>query len=133
MEMNNRNARQRIRRFKTRYHGKDGSLVFESDEHSVFFEDGSIASQQTSDSPVLQGIIPHEESDVAGQCQSCRSFATSEMLVLCELCWEMVCLPCACVRESMVVCPPCVKYLQQRRWVLIFRKLFIDPFVEQVG
>ena len=130
--MNRVNPRQRIRRFRTRLLGKDRSLLFENEEHSVFLEDGSISSQQSSDTPVIQGLIPHEPEDVAGQCQTCQSFATGEMLVLCELCWEMVCRPCASERDRMVVCPACVKYLERRRWINMLRKLLIEPFVERV-
>lgn len=131
--MNHTNPRQRIRRCKTRYLGKDGSLLFESEEHSVFLGDGSIASRQNSDTPVIRGLIPHEPRDVAGECQTCGSFATDKMLVLCELCWETVCRPCASKREGMVVCPACAKYLKRRRWLNILRKLLIEPFAERVG
>ena len=129
--MNNNNPRQRIRREETCYHGKDGSFVFQNEEHSVFLSDGDIVSRERRETPVIQGVVPHEPTDVAGQCQSCSSFTTK--LLICDLCWEVVCLPCASQRAHLTVCPACAQYLKRRQWILILRKLFIEPFVERVG
>ena len=128
--MNDKNARQRIRREETRYLGRNGSLEFQVKEHSVFMEDGNIVSRERKDLPIVQGVAPHDPDDVAGQCQSCLSFTTK--LLVCDLCWQVVCLPCASRRSGMTVCPACAQYLKRRRWLLIFRKLFIEPFVERV-
>jgi len=130
--MNNDKPRQFIRRVEKTFHGKKRSFVFRREEHSVFLPDGNIISRQRAEAPVLKGVVPHEPSDVAGECQSCLNFVTEQMLIICDLCWEIVCLPCASQREGMRVCPSCVGYLARRRRTLILRKLFIDPFVEQV-
>lgn len=124
------NPRQRIRREETRYRGKDGSFVFQSEEHSVFLADGNILSRGRTEAPVAQGVVPHKPTDVVAQCQSCTDFTTK--LLICDLCWQVVCLPCASRRSEMTVCPACVRYLDRRRWILILRKLFVEPFVEQI-
>mgnify|MGYP001620014034 CR=1 FL=1 len=130
--MNNDRPRQFIRRVEKTFHGKKRSFVFQSEEHSAFLSDGNIISRQRTEAPVLKGVVPHEPNDVAGECQSCLNFATEQMLIICDCCWEVVCLPCAGEREGMRVCPSCAQYLVRRRRTLILRKLFIDPFVEQV-
>lgn len=130
--MNNEKPRQFIRRQERCYHGKRKSFVFKSEEHSAFLPDGNIISRQRTEAQVLKGVVPHEPNDVAGECQSCLNFATESMLIICDLCWEVVCLPCASQREGMRVCPSCVQFLRRRRRTLILRKLFIEPFVEQV-
>jgi len=127
------NQRHRVRRDETRYRGDSGSVEFQSEEHSIFQDDGNIASRQRCESPVIQGLVPHEPTDVVGQCQTCQSFATREMIAVCDSCWQVVCRPCASQRQNMTVCPSCAQYLTRRRWILILRKLFIDPFVERVG
>ena len=129
--MNRSNPRQRIRREETCYRGKDGSYVFQNEEHSIFLADGNIVSRERTETPVAQGVVPHVPTDIAGECRSCSNFTTK--LLICDLCWEVVCLPCASRRAEMTVCPACARYLQRRRWILIFRKLFIEPFVERIG
>ncbi len=129
--MNNSNPRQRIRREEIRFNGNNKSVEFQNEEHSVFLADGNIVSRERREAPVIQGVIPHEPTDVAGQCQSCSNFTTK--LLVCDLCWQVVCLPCASQRGDKKVCPACFRYLERRRWILIFRKLFIEPFVEHVG
>ena len=129
--MSENNPRQRIRREETRYRGKDGSFVFQNEEHSVFLGEGNILSRGRTETPVAQGVVPHEPTDVVGQCQSCSDFTTK--LLICDLCWQVVCLPCASERSEMTVCPACAQYLERRRWILILRKLFIEPFVERIG
>lgn len=131
--MSRENPRQRIRKESSHFRSKDGSLSFSSEEHSVFFDDGNIASRHDIESPVIKGLTPHQPTDVAGQCQSCLGFVTGEMIAACELCWQIVCRPCASQRNNIIVCPACANYLARRRWVLILRKLFIDPFVERLG
>ena len=129
--MNHNNARQRIRREEIRFNGNSESVKFQNEEHSVFLENGNIVSRERRESPVIQGVIPHQPNDIAGQCQSCFGFTTK--LIICEHCWQVVCLPCASLRKNKKVCPTCFRYLEHRRWILIFRKLFIEPFVERVG
>ncbi len=131
--MSPNNSRQRIRREETRYRGKGGSFVFQNEEHSAFLSDGNIVSRERRESPTLQGVVPHEPTDVAGQCQSCQSFATKDMLMVCDCCWQVVCLPCASQRQNLTVCPSCAQYLARRRWIQILRKLLIEPFVEWIG
>lgn len=128
--MRNRNPRQRIRKEETRFTGDGKSATHRTEEHSVFYDDGSIASKESEEAQVLQGIIPHNLEEIAGQCQSCLEFTTK--LITCEHCWQVVCLPCANQRESQKVCPACYRYLERRRWILILKKLFIEPFVEKV-
>ena len=129
--MDRSNPRQRIRQEETCYRGKDGSFAMKKEEHSVFMADGNIISRERIETPVTQGIIPHEPTDVAGQCLSCLDFTTE--LLICDLCWEVVCLHCASQRTERKVCPACARYLERRRWILILRKLFIEPFVERIG
>jgi len=126
----NRNPRQRIRKEETRFRGDGESTSHKIDEHSVFFDDGSIASKEYEEIQVLQGIIPHHREDIAGQCQSCLDFTTK--LIICDHCWQAVCLHCAIKRENKIVCPACFRYLEHRRWILILKKLFIEPFVERI-
>jgi len=130
--MSRNNPRQRIRRQETRFRGKDKSFVFKNEEHSVFLNDGNIVSRQRFDSDVAQGIIPHSPDELKGQCQTCLNFLTEKTILICDLCWNVTCLPCAVKKDNMTVCPACAKYLEHRRRILIFRKLFIEPFIEWV-
>ena len=127
--MSNSNPRQRIRREEIRFSGNTESVEYKNVEHSVFLDDGNIVSRERKEAPVIQGVIPHNPTDIAGECQSCLSFTTK--LIICDHCWQVVCLPCASQRENKKVCPACFRYLERRRWILIFRKLFIEPFVER--
>lgn len=128
---NNTNPRQRIRKKTTVYRGKGASVEFQNEEYSVFLNDGNIGTREIEEAPVIQGLVSHEPKEVAGQCQSCLNFATREMILICDCCWQVVCRPCAGKREKMKVCPACNRYLRRRRWFLILRKLFIEPFVEK--
>jgi len=129
--MNNRNARQRIRREEIRFNGTGKTIKFKNEEQSVFLNDGNILSREQREAPVLQGVAPHEPGDIAGQCQSCLEFTAR--LVNCEHCWQVICMPCATKRLDKVVCPACFRYLERRRKISFFRKLFIEPFLEKVG
>lgn len=132
MEINDNTSRQRIRRESIRFYGSGASIEVESTEHSVFLPDGSIGSNLTSTSPVIQGRIPHQASDIAGQCQTCLNFAVESSLTTCQGCWRIVCLPCATSSRSMIVCPSCAKFLRRLRIKEIIRKVFIEPFVEKL-
>ena len=129
--MNQNNPRQRIRREEIRFNGINESVEFQTEEHSVFLPDGNIVSRERREAPVIQGVIPHQPTDIAGQCQSCLGFTTK--LVICDQCRQVICLPCTSQRENKKVCPTCFQYLERRRWILILRKIFIEPFVERVG
>ncbi len=128
--MNNDKPRQRIKQNEATFLGKNGSLTFQNKEHGIFMDEGTIISRERNETPLAQGIIPHEPKDVAGQCQSCSEFTTK--LVFCDECREVVCLPCSRKKDNMTVCPLCFNYLKRRKWILIAKKLFIDPFVERV-
>ncbi|MCK5125557.1 MAG: hypothetical protein KAR42_04815 [candidate division Zixibacteria bacterium] len=124
------NPRQRIRRNETCYRGKGSSFTIRNEEHGIFMDDGNIISRERQVTPLIQGIVPHEAKDVAGQCQSCFEFTTK--LIICDQCRQVVCLPCSRKKDDMTVCPLCFNYLKHRKWILIVKKLFIDPFVERV-
>ncbi len=128
--MNRDNSRQRVRRNETTFYGKNKSFTIRNEEHGIFMDDGNIVSCERRETPVIQGIVPHEPKEVAGQCQSCFEFTTK--LVICDKCRKAICLPCSSKKDDMTVCPPCFKYLKRRKWILITKKLFIDPFVERV-
>lgn len=125
--------RQRVKKESRRIQGKGNSLSFDTEEHSAFLDDGSIATKINIDLPVVQGIVPHDPSEVVGQCQTCLNFATAKMHNICQNCSQVVCSICAKPFEKTVVCPTCKIALERRRWILIAKKIFIDPFVERVG
>lgn len=131
--MSNNNPRQRIRRQEVRFRGKTKDFGISTEEHTVLGDDGNIVSHERTESPVAQGMIPHEPTDVVGQCQTCLNFATEKMILVCDCCWQVVCLPCASKWKNETVCPACARHLDRRRFRLIFRKLFIEPFVEWIG
>ena len=131
--MNNDIPRQRVKKESKRIDGKVNSLSFDSEEHSVFLEDGSITTKINSNSPVVQGIVSQNTSDIVSQCQTCLNFATAQMHNICQSCSSVVCSICAIEFEKTIACPVCNKALERRRWILIVKKLFIDPFVERVG
>jgi len=132
MRIDDERSRERIRRKNNRFSGPQGSIEVESVERSVFLPDGNIGSSLDTNIPVLQGRIPHETSDIAGQCQSCLNFATESSLATCQSCWRIVCLPCATSSRGITVCPTCAKLLRKMRIREIIRKVFIEPFVEKV-
>ena len=131
--MNRNNVRQRMKRESRQIDGKGNTISFDTEEHSAFFGEGSIATKVIMHSPVVQGIVSHELSEIVGQCQTCLNFATAHMHNICQNCSQVVCSICAKSIEKTIVCPPCKKALERRRWILIAKKLFIDPFVERVG
>ncbi len=130
---NKPNNRQRLRRERTVFRGPNGKISMESEEHSIFFEDGNIGSKETHEMLVVLGKLPHDFKSITSQCQTCHSFATDDMAAVCGLCNRVVCLPCSQRREGLTVCPSCASYLERRRKILILRKLIIDPFVERKG
>lgn len=130
--MGQNNPRQRIRLEETRYRGKNGSFVLQNEEHSVFFPDGSIVSRERKESPVAQGIVPHQPTDVVGQCQTCLEFLTADSHRSCANCSQVVCCVCARDFEKNAVCPTCAELLKRRRRILIVKKLLIYPFVQRV-
>lgn len=127
-----KDALQRILREEKCFRGKGKSYVQKSEVHSAFLKDGNIVSRKRTETPLLKGIAPQSPGEVAGQCQSCLCFVT--VLLLCDHCSEVVCQPCcAQSREKKNVCPACAEYLRRRRWILLLRELFIEPFVERIG
>jgi hypothetical protein len=122
-----------VKRESRRIYGKSNSLTFDIEEHSVFLDDGSIATKVNTDSPVVQGIVSHDASEIVGQCETCLEFATRQRHNICQCCSQVVCSICAKAFEKTVVCPACKEVLERRRWILIAKKIFIDPFVERVG
>lgn len=125
--------RQRLRREETVFRGPNGEIKTQTEEHSVFFNDGNIGSKQTVEIPIVLGKLPHDFETVTAQCQTCYEFATDDMVTACDLCHRILCLPCSRKRNEMTVCPKCAKYIERRRLILIVRKLFLDPFVERKG
>ncbi len=126
------NIRQRLRRETVRIIGRLKTLEFSADERSAFTNDGNIASTRDTDTPVVQGVVAHQPTDVAGQCDSCDSYFTASMASRCERCKRMICSPCAkrWGDNKMTVCPVCLTYLKRRQRVLIAKKLLIHPFIE---
>lgn len=131
--MSHNDPRHRMKRESKRIHGKGNSLSFDIEEHSVFLDEGSIATKVNTDSPVVQGILPHDASGIVGQCETCLEFTTRQRHHICQCCSQVVCSICARAFEKIVVCPACKIALKRRRWILIAKKVFIDPFVERVG
>ena len=123
--------RHRTRKTETQLCGKGDSLEFKTVEKSAFGTDGNIQSLELTEVPSVQGVLPHSPTDVQGQCQSCLEFTTK--LILCDLCWTVLCLPCAVPAEQEVVCPACARFLKKRRWIQMLRKLIVEPFVERLG
>ena len=124
--------RQRIRYETTRFIGRLRCLEFSSNEHSAFTPNGDIVSSRDTNSPVVQGVVVHQQKDVVGQCRSCREFITIHMIATCEKCSHVICRPCArrWGDSGKTVCPKCLQYLIRRQAVLIAKKLLIHPFIE---
>ncbi len=122
--------RQRIKRTEKHFRGREGNYVFSEEEHSAFLEDGNIVSQEKSEKPLAQGIVPHEETDIRGQCKNCDAYLTKEMYDECGLCQHVTCRPCLVRNSNLSVCPDCSEKLDKHRKKLMFRKFFIDPFLE---
>jgi len=130
--MSNHNPRQRIKKASSRIDGNNNSLSFDTEEHSVFYDTGDIATKIKSTAPVIQGVVSQDSSKIIGQCQTCLNFATAQMYNTCWNCSKVVCSICAKIFEKNAVCPSCLQILKRRRWVLIAKKIFIDPFVERI-
>lgn len=112
--------------------GKEKTYAFKTEELSDFDKDGSIKTYLKTEQEVTQGIIPHAPDGLVAECQTCYQFLTKEMFCKCELCWKVCCLPCAVKNQTMVVCPICSELLNRNRLRMMFRKFFIEPFVEWV-
>ena len=70
--MSNDNPRQRIRRQETHIQGDNKSIAFRIDDHSVFFDNGDIASHQMVEASAQKGIVAHKSWDILTQCQTCQ-------------------------------------------------------------
>ena len=122
--------RQYIRKEEKHYIGKENSYVSKTEEHSAFLNDGNIITRLKTEQPVAQGITPHKQIDIVGECQNCFQFITKEMYSKCQLCMKVCCLPCSIKNQNMTVCPICSELLNQHRLRLMLRRFFIEPFIE---
>ena len=118
------------RKEEKHYRGKENSYVFKTEELSDFDQNGNVRTYLKTEQPVTQGIMPHAQTEIVGECQTCFTFLTKEMYSRCELCLRVCCLPCSVRNQKLIVCPLCSELLNKNRLRMIIRKFFIDPFLE---
>ena len=122
------NGRQRTRKEKVKIENDDEIFEFNTEETSIFLDDGNILSGLKTTLNVTKGVIPHSPKDLKGQCLTCKNMLTGEQFTFCSNCHLVSCFTCLSLFKKQSVCPTCLIKLKNRRAILILRKLFLEPF-----